>query len=60
MTAKEFEQMLMEVLLDEADNVEGIASVTTFDEDGLMTRDRGLVIEMEDDSTFQMTIVKVS
>ena len=59
---------IIETLLDARDDADdpaaecadlaNIAAVCTFEDRGLMTRDSGLVIEMEDGSEFQLTIVR--
>ena len=41
-----------------ADLADDIAAVCTFEDRGLMTRDAGLVIELEDGSEFQLSIVR--
>ena len=38
--------------------LESIASVHSFDEVGVLSRDNGLVIRMQDGSEFQLTIVQ--
>jgi len=40
------------------DELEGIESIRTFDDVGLMTRDSGLVIRCTDGSEFQLSIVQ--
>jgi hypothetical protein len=58
-SAFEFESHLREVLETAADVEDiGIANITTFRERWLLTNDPGLVIEMEDGTEFQLTIVK--
>ena len=53
----EMETMLYEMLQDEdvAPEVEG---VRTFEEDGVLTRNRGVVVRTEDGREFQVTIVQ--
>jgi hypothetical protein len=53
----EFETMLYEVLQDDV-TVPEIARVQTFEEAGLLTNNRGVVVHTADGSTFQVTIVK--
>jgi hypothetical protein len=40
-----------------AEHVEGIRQIATYDDVGVLTRDKGLVIEAHDGSEFQLTIV---
>jgi len=35
-----------------------IESVATFDEEGVLTTDKGLIVEFEDGTAFQVTIVR--
>lgn len=35
-----------------------LASIHTFEQEGLLTRNRGLIVNMPDGSQFQVTIVK--
>ncbi len=41
-----------------AEHVEGIRQIATYDDVGMITRDKGLVIEARDGSEFQVTIVQ--
>ncbi len=41
-----------------AEHVEGIRQLATYDDVGLLTRDKGLVIEAADGAEFQVTIVE--
>lgn len=41
-----------------AEHVEGIRQIATYDDLGMLTRDKGLVIEARDGSEFQLTIVQ--
>lgn len=41
-----------------AEHVEGIRQIATYDDVGMLTRDKGLVIEARDGSEFQVTIVQ--
>ena len=52
----EMENMLSELLNDDAE--EEVRRVRTFEEEGLLTENRGLVLRMVDGSEFQITIVK--
>ena len=59
------EDVLLEIINDgetEYLNEDGeeirIKSVCTFDTAGLLTRDRGVVVKLEDGSEFQVSIVK--
>lgn len=47
-----------EQLREDFESLEWVDSVYTFDEAGLLTRNKGLVIKTEDGSAFQITIVK--
>ncbi len=49
---------LADIARDMVDDIQSIASVQTFEEAGLATRDMGLVIGMEGGGKFQVTIVK--
>jgi len=53
----EFETMLYEVLQDDV-TVPEISRVQTFEEAGLLTRNRGVVVRTADGSTFQISIVQ--
>ena len=57
MNENEFETMLYELLQDDEAAPE-IARVQTFEEAGLLTNNRGVVVHTADGSTFQVTIVK--
>lgn len=41
-----------------AEHVEGVRRIATYDDVGMLTRDRGLVIESDDGAEFQVTIVE--
>jgi hypothetical protein len=41
-----------------AEHVEGIRRIATYDDVGMLTRDKGLVIETDDGGEFQLTIVQ--
>ena len=57
MNETEFETMLYELLqVEEA--AREIVRVQTFEEAGLLTRNRGVVVRTVNGSTFQITIVK--
>lgn len=43
--------------LQDWDNIENI---TTFEEDGILTHDAGLTVEMKDGSKYQVTVVEVN
>lgn len=53
-------QELVQDLLALHDPVEGpaVANVRTFEEAGILTMNAGVVVRMEDDSEFQLTIVQ--
>ena len=53
----EFETMLYELLQDDEAAPE-IARVQTFEEAGLLTSNRGVVVRTANGSTFQITIVQ--
>ena len=61
MTEKDFREILEDRLRygDEASEEFDNAKFRNFQDAGLMTRNEGLVITMEDGSKFQVTIVKV-
>jgi hypothetical protein len=54
MDEKQMQDFLEDVLLD-SDEVDGIG---TFRDEGVMTRNKGLVVKMSDGTEFQLTIVK--
>jgi hypothetical protein len=58
MDEMEFQNLLEEMLFlaDEAD--EKIDRITTFNDCGMLTSNKGLVVKMNDGSKFQLTIVK--
>jgi len=51
------ETMLYETLQDE-EIVPEVASVRTFQEAGVLTRNRGVVVRCKDGTTFQLTVVQ--
>ena len=53
----DIETMLYEMLQDEEAAPE-VRRVQTFEEAGLLTNNRGIVVRTEDGSTFQITIVQ--
>jgi len=53
----EMETMLYEMLQDE-EIVPEVASVRTFQEAGVLTGNRGVVVRCKDDSSFQVTVVQ--
>lgn len=53
-TEQDIEGLLIERLSDQ-DDARGI---TTFEDAGVMTRNKGVVLRMEDGSEFQITIVR--
>lgn len=62
MDEKEFEQRLMDLLLEAGlhagtEEMLPINEVETFKQAGVMTRNKGLVVEVEDGTVFQATIV---
>ena len=60
-----FESELADILnlLDEfselEDNIVFVNSVKSFKEEGILTKNKGLVVKLSDKSEFQLTIVKV-
>lgn len=56
MTADELESDLMDAIL--AYELQGVRSVRTFEDDGVLTRDKGLVLTLKDGTEFQITIVR--
>ena len=57
MNESEMETMLYEMLQDE-EIVPEVASVRTFQEAGVLTGNRGVVVRCKDDSSFQVTVVQ--
>jgi len=45
-------------LADIAEHTNGIGAIRTFEEVGMMTTDKGLVVECDDGSEFQVSIVQ--
>lgn len=72
MNAREFQDLLLNVLeqvldaredaddplADLAMDLEGVRSISTFEDRGLLTRNQGLVVEFEDGTEFQVAIVQ--
>jgi len=66
MNERGFEHALMATLSeapddyksDEALDIEQVRRVQTFEDAGMLTRDRGLVVTMTDGTEFQITIVQ--
>lgn len=52
------ETQAQEQLKENLEELEWIDSVYTFEDAGLLTRNKGLVIKTDDGSAFQITIVK--
>ncbi len=60
MPEKKFQDLLQAILRDDLE-VEPryyVSSVRTFEEAGVSTEDRGLVVTMSDGSEYQLTIIK--
>ena len=61
-TEKDMEAIIAEALefADDDDNggIPELDSVYTFEQEGLLTRNKGLIVNMADGSQFQVTIVK--
>lgn len=55
MNENELQDALKDLITDEMDDV---ARVSSFEDQGIMTNNAGLVIRMADGSEFQLTIVK--
>ena len=66
MDEREFEHALMATISeasvdyksDEALDIEQVRRVQTFEEAGILTRNRGLVVTMTDGTEFQITVVQ--
>lgn len=60
MSEKSFQDLLQAILRDEleAEPPYYITNVLTFEEAGVPTEDRGLVVKMSDGSEFQLTIAR--
>jgi hypothetical protein len=61
-TAREFEEALLAILedqntLEDEDGPE-VSSVGTFENEGILTRNRGLVVRLRNGAEFQITIVQ--
>lgn len=58
-TEEEFVQLLREAVEAGSDELsEAVSNAGTFEEDGLLTSNTGLVVRMEDGSEFQLTVVR--
>lgn len=57
-TAAEFSEALSMVLVHSDEFEHEVHKAETFEETGLMTTDQGLVVELEDGSVFQVTVVR--
>jgi hypothetical protein len=57
-TEADMRELLADLLLDDEDLAAGRRDVRSFEDSGLLTRNEGLVVRMEDGSEFQVTIVK--
>ena len=63
MTEKGFEACLKAVLegelhVDESFDSDGVSGVATFEDAGILTRNAGLVISMDNGDEYQLTIVR--
>lgn len=60
--ASDIEESLLSLLSEQLSDItsgsDTATDVVTFEDSGLMTRDRGLVLTMSDGDEFQVTIVK--
>ena len=54
MNERMFEEFMQEILAEQ----DGIRSILTFDEAGMLTNDKGLVIRTGDGNEFQITIIQ--
>jgi len=72
MTARELQDLLRELLeellfarddaddplADLAERMDGIRRICTYDDAGVLTTDKGLVIECDDGAEYQLTIIR--
>lgn len=58
MTETDFRDVLTDLLLDDEGDMHGQRNVRSFEDSGLLTKNEGLVVRMEDGSEFQVTIVR--
>lgn len=58
MTEQEFVDMLSEMVTDSEEFGDDVAQVDSFEEQGLMTANKGLVVFMQDGSAFQVQVVQ--
>ena len=63
MTERGFEACLQAILsgeceLNESFDPDGVRGVATFEEAGMLTKNRGLVVKMDDGAEYQITIVQ--
>ncbi len=57
MTEKRIEEILTDIILDNADGTElEDCEIRTFEEAGLLTMDKGIVIDLPDGTCIQLTI----
>ncbi len=61
MTELEMQQQISEALLfeDEENENDEIFNILSFEEAGILTNNKGIVVKMRDMSEFQVTIVKI-
>lgn len=57
-TTRPTEQDIEELLIERLSEQDDAHSITTFEDAGVMTRNKGVVLRMEDGSEFQITIVR--
>jgi len=57
-TTRPTEQDIEELLIERLSEQDDAHSITTFEDAGVMTRNKGVVLRMEDGSEFQVTIVR--
>ena len=43
---------------DVPDGIEGLSAIRTYEEDGILTRDAGFVLHMDDQTSFQVTVIR--
>lgn len=62
-TERDMEQELASLLegfnvMDDDETPVGVARVSTFDDHGILTRNRGLIVRLDNGAEFQLTIVQ--
>jgi len=59
-TTRPTEQDIEKLLIERLSEQDDAHNITTFEDAGVMTRNKGVVLRMENGSEFQITIVKSS